>query len=66
MCNIPDNEDMRLAEERRLEQARKEHIVGVCEKCGEEVLDYEEHYNINGELIHGDCVMDWLEQFRVA
>lgn len=66
MNNIPDNEDIRLAEESRREQSRKEHVVGVCANCGEEVLSYEEHYNINGDLVHGDCVMVWLEQFRVA
>lgn len=70
MCieNIPDNEDIRLSVEADMEFRRKKDIqengVGLCDHCGEAVLNYEDHYGLNGVLVHGECVSDWLEQFK--
>lgn len=66
MNNIPDNEDIRLAEESRREQMRGERTIGRCDYCGEAILDGEDYYKVNEDLIHRDCGVDWLEYFRVT
>ena len=66
--NIPDNHDIFVAEERereaRLEREVLEYGIGVCEFCGEPVLSYDDYYNVDGKLIHGECGLDWLWQFK--
>ena len=68
MDNIPDNYDIWAANEHereiRWQREVEEHGLGACAHCGDPVLDYEEYYEINGELIHGDCILDWLEKFK--
>ena len=66
---IPDNHDIFVAEEHEREERRKreilEHGIGECAHCEEPVLDYESYYNVNGAIVHSDCGLDWLWQFKV-
>ena len=41
-------------------------IVGECAACGDLIYAHEERYDIEGELIHEDCLSDWAEQFKVV
>ena len=39
--------------------------VDICAECKEPVFGWEDRYNIEGEIIHDDCLIDWAERFRV-
>ena len=41
-------------------------VVGKCEHCGEEILDWHDRYDIEGVLLHGDCLYDWAKKYEVA
>lgn len=66
--NIPDNHDILVAEERaredRWRREVQEYGIGVCNHCGEPVLSYDSRYDVNGVLLHRDCGLDWLDQFK--
>lgn len=38
--------------------------IGYCAVCGEPIEYGEDHYDIDGELIHEDCLRDWADKFR--
>ena len=40
-------------------------IVGKCDGCGDEIHSDEDYFDINGELIHEDCLYSWAERYRV-
>lgn len=40
-------------------------IIGKCEACREDIQKGETHYNIDGDLIHDDCLTDWASKYRV-
>jgi hypothetical protein len=40
-------------------------VIGKC-YCGEDILSNEDYYDIDGELIHEDCLREWAEQFRAV
>lgn len=40
--------------------------IGVCAECGDPIYDGECRYEIQDELIHGDCLYDWAETYRVV
>ena len=40
-------------------------LVGLCECCGEAVYDYEDYYDIDGILLHSDCMTGYMDQFLV-
>lgn len=45
----------------------KSKLVGYCAQCKEAVYDWEERYDIEGELLlHDDCLIDWAHQYRVG
>lgn len=46
------------------ERSRMRHRRGKCIHCGEDVYDYDDHYDIDGDLIHEDCLSGWAEQYR--
>lgn len=48
-----------------MERAEKEHMIGCCAVCDEAVYDYDSYYDINGELVHDDCGLDWLMEYRI-
>ena len=68
MLKVPDYYEIWEANERvreaKWQREVDEHGIGVCEYCGEPVLDYDSHYDIRGELVHSDCIMEWLEEFK--
>ena len=42
-----------------------EHKIGACAGCGGDIYDDESYYDIDGELVHEDCIDRWAEQYRV-
>lgn len=38
--------------------------VGTCEHCNEPIYAWEDHYDIEGELLHDDCLVDWADKYR--
>ena len=42
-----------------------EHKIGTCAGCGGDIYDDESCYDIDGELVHEDCLDRWAEQYRV-
>lgn len=41
-------------------------LVGYCEHCKEAVYRYEDYYDIDGELVHEDCLTDWAKKYLVT
>ena len=46
------------------EERRRRRRRGTCSHCGEDVYDYEDYYDIDGELLHDDCLRGWAEQYK--
>lgn len=40
-------------------------IVGECAECKDLIYAYEERYDIEGELIHAECLTDWARKYEV-
>ena len=38
--------------------------IGYCAECGEPIEYGEDHYDIEGEKIHEDCLRDWADKYR--
>lgn len=45
---------------RRQERCRR----GRCLHCGEDIYDYEDYYDVDGILLHEDCLFDWAAQYK--
>lgn len=45
---------------------KEAETIGTCVCCGELVREDEDHYEIYGELVHEDCLLEWAEGFRVV
>lgn len=45
--------------------SEKPSVVGYCSVCGMLIEDGETFYDIEGELVHEDCLMDWAKKYRV-
>ena len=41
-------------------------VIGTCEACRAEIHAGEDHYNIEGDLLHDDCLLDWAWKYRVV
>lgn len=41
-------------------------VVGKCEHCGEDILDTHARYDIEGVLLHEDCLSGWARKYEVA
>lgn len=39
-------------------------VLGKCEGCGEPIYPYEEYYDIEGELVHWDCLREWADKYK--
>ena len=39
-------------------------IVGFCESCREEIRADETYYDIEGDLLHEECLLDWAWKYR--
>lgn len=65
---VPDSYDMFEAhmreQEQRQEEVEEEHKIGHCAHCKEPVLDYDDYYDFDGELVLAECVMEYLEKFK--
>lgn len=40
----------------------EEKMIGTCEGCGDPILELDEHFDHDGDLVHKDstCVMDYM------
>lgn len=38
--------------------------VGICEVCHEPIHPWEDYYDVEGTLLHDDCGLDWLKQYK--
>ena len=43
---------------------KEAEIVGICESCREEIRADETYYDIEGDLLHEDCLLDWAWKYR--
>ena len=46
------------------ERLQERHFLCRCSQCGEALYDYDDYYDFDGDKVHEDCVMDWIEQFK--
>lgn len=37
-------------------------IVGYCDHCGGEIYEGEEIYEIDGDVVHEDCLLDYVKE----
>lgn len=37
--------------------------IGTCVECGDPIGYGEEYYDIEGELLHWDCLREWAEKY---
>jgi hypothetical protein len=55
-----------MLERRDLEDHRScGESKGMCSQCGTEIMEWEEHYDIESILIHEECIYEYLSQFKV-
>lgn len=47
------------------ERSRERHYLYKCAQCSEPVYDYEEYYDFDGDKVHEDCMLAWVEQYKV-
>ena len=40
--------------------------IGRCAACREPVYGDDDHYDIDGELVHWDCLSDWARKYKVV
>lgn len=43
----------------------RQEVIGKCEHCGDNIYADEDYYDIEGEIIHEDCLREWAEKYRV-
>lgn len=43
---------------------KEAEVVGTCEACREEIREDETYYDIEGDLLHEDCLLDWAWKYR--
>lgn len=43
----------------------RQEVIGKCEHCGDDIYADEDYYDIEGEIIHEDCLREWAEKYRV-
>ena len=37
--------------------------IGVCEHCGKAIYSWEDHYDMDGVLLHYDCEFEYMKKF---
>ena len=42
----------------------RKHYKCNCAQCGETVYDYEDYYDFYGDVVHDDCILDFVAQFK--
>ena len=65
MEHLRDAYDLWEDHEAKLEREAREHVIGYCAVCDEAVYDDSDYFDVNGELVHFECLGEWAEQFRV-
>ena len=40
-------------------------VIGECAACHEDIRADEDYYDIEGEIVHEECLSDWAEKYRV-
>lgn len=45
---------------------REAEVVGICEACREEIHAGDDYYDIEGDLLHEDCLLDWAWKYKVV
>lgn len=43
----------------------KEKEIGRCDECHDSIRENDEAYRFNDDLIHADCIFDYLEKFKL-
>lgn len=38
--------------------------IGECVVCGDGITICDDYYDIDGDLIHDDCLHEWAKQYR--
>lgn len=38
--------------------------IGECAFCNSEIMEWEDYYDIDGALVHDDCIFDYIHQFK--
>lgn len=38
--------------------------IGKCVVCGGDIVALDDYYEIDGDLIHDDCLREWAKQFK--
>ena len=41
-------------------------IIGECAACGDLIYACDDVYDIEGDLVHEECLFDWAEKYRVV
>lgn len=49
----------------RYYEETKPKSIGVCEHCSDPIYDYEDYYDIDGDMVHEDCIRDYAERWLV-
>lgn len=39
-------------------------VVCECDVCGDDIYEGDDHYVIDGDVFHIDCIHDWARLFR--
>lgn len=39
--------------------------IGVCEHCSDPIFEGEDYYDIDGDMVHEDCIRDYAERWLV-
>lgn len=43
----------------------KRYKVGNCEHCSDVIYKDDNYYDIDGEMVHYDCLREWARKFEV-
>lgn len=44
---------------------KEPEVIGYCAACNSEIYETDDCYDIDGDMIHDDCLTAWAEKFRV-
>ena len=50
--------------DRYMEREMEHSKVGVCDHCCEAIYGCDKYYDIEGYLLHDDCLIEWAAQFK--
>lgn len=41
-----------------------EERIGTCDACSDPIYKSDDYYDIDGVLLHEDCLTDWAAQYK--